>query len=195
MVLVPREEGFWADIQEFFDSLQLKWYRWVVEYDLEKQLEVFKGVGNMFKVMPAPDGKSSDPGAWKRGVKKWVQDPTTWLIFASPLILMILWRLRLGSRLVIWLLRRLRRQPSHVAGRVGDLYSDTLRALAKRGLERRRSETPRAYAARLKAHGFERAADLELITRAFERALYRGEEANDNDFVKLKRASGHVRRT
>ena len=41
MVIVP-PEGLWATVTAFFDSLKLKWYRWIVEYDLEKQLEVFR---------------------------------------------------------------------------------------------------------------------------------------------------------
>ena len=164
MVIVPPEEGLWATMTAFFDSLKLKWYRWIVEYDLEKQLEVFKNLGRWLKIVPTPDGETKDPKAWQRGVKKWVNDPETWLVFASPLLLILLWRSR---RLIAWLMGRRQPRSTHPAGPVGELYVDALRVLEKRGHGRVSSETPSAYVQRLTRDGYEGCTQLRILTRAY----------------------------
>ncbi len=191
MVIVPPEDGLWATVTAFFDSLKLKWYRWIVEYDLEKQLEVFKGLGRMLKIVPTPDGASKDPKAWKRGVKKWANDPETWLVFASPVLLILLWRSR---RLIPWLLRRRKIKSDHPAGPIGDLYVGLIEMLSKRGLERHSTETPREYARRMELQGFAGAANLALITQAFEGALYGRRVISDSEFDRLSQASNELRR-
>jgi protein-glutamine gamma-glutamyltransferase len=194
MVIVPPEDGFWAGVNAFFDSVKLKWYRWIVEYDLEKQLEVFKGLGRMLNIVPVPDGKVSNPKAWKRGVKKWVNDPNTWIVFASPLLLIFLWRLQVLRNLLAWIFGRRRKANEHPAGRIGNLYTQLLRALDKKGLGRERSETPREYARRLKADGFPGAHELDRITHAFESALYGSEDVEDTEYQRLRRVSRDLRR-
>jgi len=191
MVIVPPEDGFWASVTAFFDSLKLKWYRWIVEYDLEKQLDVFKGIGRVLKIVPTPDGDTKNPKAWQRGVKKWVNDPETWLVFASPLILIMLWRSR---RLWAWFRNRNQRKKKHPAGRVGQLYADLMSLLTKRGLGRTSTETPSEYSQRMKQQGYEGTDQLALITRAFEGALYGARVIGDDEFTRLSQASRDLQR-
>lgn len=191
-VLVPRSDTFWSRVAAYIDSLKLKWYRWVVEYDLAKQLEVFKGIGSALKVLPEPDGQTADPKAWKRGVKKWANDPTTWWIFASPLLWIIGWRTRFGWRIVRWFLRRRRRTTQERGGRVAELYRQTLVRLEKRGLGRGLAETPRAFAERCAREGAGGSAELWILTEAFEAAVYGGVVATDSTFRELTEASASV---
>lgn len=46
--LAPPDAGFFSAIRQMADSAELAWYQWVVEYDLERQIEVFRSVGRMF---------------------------------------------------------------------------------------------------------------------------------------------------
>ncbi len=45
---LPPSQGFFDTMAMWFDALKLRWYKWVVEYDLEKQLEVYSRVWNVF---------------------------------------------------------------------------------------------------------------------------------------------------
>ena len=40
----------------WFDGIEYRWYKWVIDYNLEKQLEVFRGVGELFRRDPARPG-------------------------------------------------------------------------------------------------------------------------------------------
>ena len=45
---MPAGGGFFDTMALWFDALRLRWYKWVVEYDLEKQLAVYSQVWNAF---------------------------------------------------------------------------------------------------------------------------------------------------
>jgi transglutaminase-like putative cysteine protease len=40
--------GLWDTVDQWMDALRLQWYRWVIEYDLENQLQVYSGVLKAF---------------------------------------------------------------------------------------------------------------------------------------------------
>lgn len=196
MVIVPPEEGFLGSIKEWFDSLKLSWYKWVVEYDLEKQLEFFREVGRFFSgLFPSPEGgESSNPKAWKKGLEKWISKPSTWALIASPFILGIIWRYGLIGLFFAWLRRRLSRAPEPPGGVVGRLYRQTLKALEKQGIGRAVGETPTELAKRLTETGYAAHAEVARLTRAFETARYAermpdadGLEALEADLLAVKK--------
>lgn len=176
-VLVPPEIGALAALKEAYDSFKLQWFKWIVEYDFEKQLEVLRRVGSTLsglrELLPKPSGGSvSNPQAWKRGFKKWIREPTTWLLLASPLLVWFMARLGLFA----WLRRRLsalftRRGPSP-GGQVGQRYQRMLTLLSRQGIGRGAGETPRELAARLARQGYPAAAAVDRVTAAFEEVRY-----------------------
>lgn len=44
----PDSDDFFSTMALWMDALRLRWYKWVVEYDLEKQLAVYAKVWNLF---------------------------------------------------------------------------------------------------------------------------------------------------
>ncbi len=45
---LPDSFGFFETMELWLDAIKLRWYKWVVEYDLEKQLAVYSKVWNVF---------------------------------------------------------------------------------------------------------------------------------------------------
>ena len=43
---LPEEDDFIVTMELWYDALKLRWYKWVVEYDLEKQLGIYAGLWN-----------------------------------------------------------------------------------------------------------------------------------------------------
>ncbi|HEX8670905.1 MAG TPA: DUF4129 domain-containing protein, partial [Longimicrobium sp.] len=57
----------------WFDGLEYRWYRWVIDYNLDRQLSVFHGVGSLFArgdgserdaERPRPGGGMPDEAPW-----------------------------------------------------------------------------------------------------------------------------------
>lgn len=61
--LGPPDEGALSTLRRWLDSLKLSWYKWVVEYDLDKQLGVLRNIGQSLvhfgrELMPESTGPS-----------------------------------------------------------------------------------------------------------------------------------------
>lgn len=192
-VLVPKEGGFWGTIDEFIDSVRLRWYKWVVEFDLDKQLEMLREIGRVLKdLMPgSEDGNEQSVGDT---VLSWLKRPTTWLFFGLPLFLVLAWRFQLWRKLRSWLATLFARSPTP-ADVAGQLYARMLRRLARQGFQRSRSETPRELAARVSRAGHPAAAEVVTLTDAFERARYADLELPGDALTQLRAALAAVRRS
>ncbi|MEC9071946.1 MAG: DUF4129 domain-containing protein, partial [Myxococcota bacterium] len=195
-VLVPATGGVWGTVQEWYDSLKLQWYKWVVEYDLEKQWAFYTGVlermGSLRDALPKVKGNVRSRKAWKEGFSEWVRRPATWLMFASPFILMILWRF--GVLRFIWsLLLRLRPEREVPPdGAMEALYLKMLKRLTRQGVGRRPQETPRELASRLKRSGHDSASTVHRLTRGFEEARYAGREPSEQALSEMERELDQV---
>jgi len=77
-----RTWGFTARL--WFDGVQYRWYKWVVDYNMERQLSVFHGIGEMF-------GRDRETGSTRRGGGSDVRVAAPWLL--APLGLALLWLL------------------------------------------------------------------------------------------------------
>ena len=112
-VLIPGGDGVFSAVGEWVDSLRLQWFKWVVEYDLEKQLSFFRAIGEQLgslrDALPQPEGNPRQASSWKKGFKTWLNDPWTWVMLGSPVLLIILWRFGLLSWLWLRLTTRRRR--------------------------------------------------------------------------------------
>lgn len=43
--LAPNQTDWATEIQSWMDSMKLQWFKWVIEYDLEKQVDMFRKIG------------------------------------------------------------------------------------------------------------------------------------------------------
>jgi hypothetical protein len=141
-------------LRQIFDSIDFFWGRWVVGYDLGRQIELAKKLGHRL------GGGGADDGDPRPGRSPWRKSIAVACIAAGL------------SALTWWRLARRRPGPPDVrAGARGGggppvarLYEKALRALARRGLPRRASETPREYAGRIAASGIPGSEVLERLT-------------------------------
>ena len=196
-VLVPAQGGVLGSLEEWYDSLKLQWYKWVVEYDLEKQIAFFKGIGeamgDLKNIFPQPKGNPRSRQAWRDGAKEWASRPATWVVLLSPFALAFLWHVGF-FHLVGRLLLRLRRRRRHVPdGAMSALYDRMLLALEKQGVGRGASETPSELASRLKASEYAAAESIERLTRGFEEARYAEREPSLEALEALEREVEKVR--
>lgn len=175
-VLVPAQSGLVGAFDEWIDSLRLQWYKWVVEYDLEKQMAFFRSIGDAMggikDYFPQPQGNPRRAKAWREGFKEWLNRPVTWALVGTPIALLLLWRFGVLAALLAWIRRRLRPRDVVPAGAMGALYHKMLDALRKQGVGRDPQETPRELAERLARHGYLAADEVGRITAEFERVRY-----------------------
>jgi protein-glutamine gamma-glutamyltransferase len=120
-------------LRQLFDSLDFFWSRWVVGYDLSRQLDLAHRLGG--RVGP---GQPRVPDRRLPG----------WIVVLAALAAMAV----AASR--IWPYRAPTTGPARTPGPRGGapvqrLYRRTLARLARAGIPRRRSETPREYASRI----------------------------------------------
>lgn len=162
-------------LRQLLDSIEFFWGRWVVGYDLGRQLDLARhlerGIG------PAPGG-AAVPRAltWRRvGVASGV--------------------LAAGAGL-LWLLLRRKRGGAHHAGQrglpplphaVGRLYRRCLERLARCGLARRSSETQREHATRVAGAGVEGAAAFRELTDLYLGARFGRRDIEDARVTALAR--------
>jgi protein-glutamine gamma-glutamyltransferase len=132
--------GSLARLQRFMDTLRFQWTKWVIEYDLGRQISVFRGVGSALK-SAATTAKKALGVAWDQAKRGW---PLAVLAGLGA----TLWWVRRGWR------RRWRSGAGTQAHRalspVADALLDAERALARRGWARDSSTTPREHAESLR---------------------------------------------
>ena len=196
-VLVPAQGGLIGSLEEWYDSLKLQWYKWVVEYDLEKQIAFFKGIGeamgDLKQLFPQPKGNPRSRQAWKDGAKEWASRTSTWVALLSPFVLAFLWHVGF-FHLLARLLMRLRPARRDVPeGAMAALYDKMLRALEKQGVGRGASETPSELAARLRAADYPASVAVERVTRGFEEARYANREPSLGSLEAMEREVEQVR--
>jgi len=156
-------------VSEVMDALDYFWNRWVVGYDLGRQLELARGAG---RHLTTPVARASPARiAMIVGV--------VGLLAALVLVARKLRRRRWGSARNA---RDIARGPIWTAPRLGPidrLYRRTLGRLARAGCPRRLNETPHEYAERVRASGLIAADDFRLLTERYTAARFGGHDADD----------------
>lgn len=151
---LPDTFGFLETVELWVDALRLRWYKWVVEYDLEKQLAVYSKVWNVFaskqnevNITPSlsisemrREMKKVGSGFLSRNTAMWVAI----LVFLSLLPPFIRWLWQRQSRIRQTALERLALRLRQILRSKGFKVTPgtTLPELARQGIRRNFAATP-----------------------------------------------------
>jgi transglutaminase-like putative cysteine protease len=161
-----RGDGLVDRLRRLADTVRFKWFKWVIEYDLERQLGLFQSIGDFFR-----GGADAPAGETWRDAKSWAGRRRGALLAlaacAAAAAALALWR------------RRRRRGPDAPRRRrdrdpVSALYLAALRALGRRGWPRPAAATPREHARALARAGAPGASQLGELTELYYAAEYGG---------------------
>ncbi len=176
-VLGRGSNGLRARIGRMLDTLRFQWSKWVIDYDLASQLELFKSIGGAIKGA-ALKVKAGFIGAKNAAIEFWPVGGA------------------LGAGLVLFvLLRRKRRTDGMVtrgAGRprtrstVAEVFDQVAKVLAKAGIAREAAVTPRELATRMTERADPGAAQVGELVELYYAAEWGGRrdpEAEDRALV------------
>jgi protein-glutamine gamma-glutamyltransferase len=165
--------GAWQRLLLWWDSLRMRWQRWVIQYDLGRQTRLFEGVRRRAL------GSREAAGRTAGGVPRWV-----WGVLVSGLV---------GLGLALWLRRRSRREAGR-AGAPGDRKSrpprraiaHLLRVLSRQGFLRAPGQTLLELASRVEA-AHPRVAVVPLVHRLYA-LRYSGQPTGSDEVASVVRA-------
>ncbi|MBI1846463.1 MAG: DUF3488 domain-containing protein [Candidatus Rokubacteria bacterium] len=149
----------------YLDSLRMQWYRYVVSWSQQDQVEAVARV----RSATWATARWSDAAAPGRELARVA------LAVAALVALWLVWRL--------WRPRSARAAGS--VARLPDFYRRALRVLARRGLVPRATETAREFAARVAAASADAGALLATLTDAYERVRFGAATLTAADVVDL----------
>ncbi|MEM7448769.1 MAG: DUF3488 and transglutaminase-like domain-containing protein [Myxococcota bacterium] len=163
--LGPTPSGWVAELQAVLDALRVRWADYVVDYDLEVQINALKGMARWWRSMRRSEGGRSI--AFEASPASEVEAdsvmPSVWPLFG--------WLAALA--IAIFVLRSWSRRPTSVA-EITKVYARLEQKLRDRGYLRGKSETPLAFAERLRVDGLIYAEEVLAITRAYMAVRYGG---------------------
>ncbi|HEU5057211.1 MAG TPA: DUF3488 and transglutaminase-like domain-containing protein, partial [Kofleriaceae bacterium] len=180
--------GFLDRLRRLADTLRFKWFKWVIEYDLDRQLGFFRRIGDLFR-----GGASKALGARWRGLREWAKSNR----LAAALVAAGL----AAAVLAVVLIRRRRRgrggsdeRPSRRRERdpVALAYLAALRALGRRGFPRGPSITPREHARALARSGAPGAGPLAELTELYYAAEWSGAASDQPARERARALSGEI---
>jgi hypothetical protein len=174
-------------LRQLFDSIDFFWGRWVVGYDLGRQIELARRLGHQL------DDNADDAGGGNHHPWKFPRGKSLAIAGAAAALLVLAWRV----------MRRMPRTGLTRAGGtragggppVARLYDKALRQLGRRGLVRRRSETPREFAARAAAQGIEGIEVLQQLTELYIGARFGRQEVPETQLRALASRLPELART
>jgi transglutaminase-like putative cysteine protease len=170
--------GLVDKLSRLMDTLRLKWFQWVIEYDLHRQLSIFRGLRSAF-------------GGGSKALKEGLASARAWARrHETPLVVAIL-ALAAGIAAMVWRRRRRRAAtrttttpPPAPRSPLARLYLAVHRRMGKRAFRRGPATTPREYAAALARERVPGAAAFAEMTELYYGAVYGG----DRDDERLRRA-------
>ena len=158
----------------WFDATQFQWHRWVVDYNLEKQIAVFRRVSDAFSGGgPAPDRLSL------AALRASLRQAAPWLLLPPALVA--------GA----WALRRRRALPRIEEAR---LYLALRRLYAAAGWPDVPPSTPIAWVDALRRAGAPGSVHAERLVRLYLRARFAGQPMDEEARVEMRAAFAEARR-
>ena len=167
-------------VRQLFDSVEFFWSRWVIDYDVSRQIDIARRIGRSVgrgagQLRPARDEADPALGAGRAGRR-----PPCWCC----------WRASCAAGCA-WSNPFARKRPGRARGggpRIYRLYQSTLTRLARRGWTRAAAETPREFAARLRAASLPGTAALSQLSEHYGAARFGEREIPDALTIELERA-------
>lgn len=177
-----RPPGRMGKLRQVLDSIEFFWGRWIVGYDIGRQLDLARSLGRSVG-LGSGHGDTARSGA----------APWPWGRIA------LLGALVLGTA-GIWLALKRRRRASAPGAvgpalghqPVGRAYRRALERLAEHGFHRRPSETPRELSARITAAGLQGAEPFGQLTELYVRARFGRQSVDEGEVTRLSRALGRL---
>ncbi len=169
--------GLRARMRRFFDTLKFQWTKWVIDYDLGSQLELFRSVGRGLKGAAA-----SVSQFFKRTARSAGLPLLAVVMLVGAGVAARRWWLGRHARAPVpgQIVRRTPTAQQHEATR---LYSDVLRLLARHHLRRAPAQTPREFVTLVAASSVPVApmilAPLRELTELYNRAMWNPRSAVD----------------
>jgi hypothetical protein len=156
----------WMDrMRQLADTIQLAWFKYVIEYDLGKQVDLVQGLRRWMSDRP---GSSGGGGAWRWLRGHAVALGTVAAAVAAGIALLVRARRRRGEEA--------KRSPARAADRLlGRFIGRALRALERRGTARGIAETHAELAERAAARGDPGAAPFGELVGIYYAARFGGE--------------------
>jgi transglutaminase-like putative cysteine protease len=149
--------GVLARIRRFFDRIRFQWSKWVIEYDLQRQLGLFKGIGQSLKAAGrAVRAFAIEVGSQAK--KRWYL-----LVLVGLMLAALIQRRRKRIAAMLGAHDRARRRRP-----VAEIWTGVITRLARRGLPRDPALTPRELARRWTAPGSAELAELTELYYAVE---------------------------
>jgi len=149
--LAPSEDGIVAGVRRLIDGAAMVWYTWVVEYDLERQVSVFRDIGRALRKVggglklkgsagrSGPIGqRDDDQGLSETGaaVLRWLPI----VLLAVALLVLLRWLFTRGGK----------GSAARIDRKLATAIARLDRRLRRNGLERQRWETWRLVADRVR---------------------------------------------
>ncbi|MDQ3606159.1 MAG: transglutaminaseTgpA domain-containing protein [Gemmatimonadota bacterium] len=156
----------------WLDGLEHRWYKWVLYYDLEKQLRVFREVSSVFSRSPV-GGPRAGGALELRRLLPW----------AAVLVVIFL---------LAWLAGGRRRAPLSAEAR---LYLALRQVYSRAGHAPPGAETPLALLAALRRADAPGIASAERLVSLYLRARFAGEEIGADGRAEMQDALAEVRRS
>lgn len=157
--------GWRAKLRRWFDTLRLKWFKWVIEYDLSRQLSVFRGLREWLSLKALRATLAQlwrTPRQWL-AAHKW--DLAIFVGVVGGVVALIIWRRRRRKRPTGGPAPR--RRQSTVGAAAIALYTRTLDRLARRGHVKAPQATPREFARALRNLGVPGALAFGELTEVY----------------------------
>jgi hypothetical protein len=157
-------------LRAFVDGIDYRWNRWVLEYDMKKQLGLFSRVADAFRAAPNTAAKSTK------------SNPLRWLMLGGVAVL------------AVGLMRRRQRGAQKiVAPHESAAYVKLRKAYERRGFPSASAMPPLAFAQRIDSARAPGASDAMRAITFYIRARFNGEELSEDEMQELRSAVSSAR--
>ena len=148
--LVPPSNDWGASLQSYLDSMKLQWFKWVIEYDLEKQIAVFRELGKKLGGLGGRGGEEF--GDQTEQVKDWLEDSVS----QKNIGLTVLFTLGFGVGLLLLVIgvRNMRKGGEGDRRKARDAWRKWRRWMGYAGEPQTTSSTPEELVAEMRENGW-----------------------------------------